>query len=439
MFKKTGKTRLRVGLLLISTTLASLTLLTSLTAQAEPRLIDKIVAVVGEEALMASELQQRIQQANEQIAERGIRPPPANILRQQVLDRLIVDTIQLQLAKQGGLRVDEQTLNETLAKIAQQNAMTLRQFSQAIEADGITFLEFREQIRQEMLISQVRQRRVGERIQVSEQEVDNYLTSPEALRQDGREFRVAHILISVPDNPSPEQVKQAQQRAEALKQTLDAGADFQEQAIAMSAADEAFSGGDLGWRSALALPSLFADRVPNLAVGGIAGPIRSASGFHIIKLLETRGGEEFLIDQTQARHLLLSPNAVRDEQATLAEILKLKQRIAKGERLATLARELSDDRGSKQSGGSLGWVSPGQMVPEFEAAMNELAVGEVSQPVESQFGWHLIEVEERRKSDMTDTLRRQQVRRILAERRFEEEVQNWLREIRDSTWVEIRS
>ena len=427
MLKKTYAVSLIAGLLF------------SLTLQAEPRLIDKIVAVVGEEALMESELQQRIQQANEQIVERGIRPPPANILRQQVLDRLIVDTIQLQLAKRGGLRIDDQTLNETLAKIAQQNNMTLRQFSQAIEADGLTFNEFREQIRHEMLISQVRQRRVGERIQVSEQEVDNYLTSPEALQQDGREFRVGHILISVPDNPSPEQIKLAQERAEALKAKLDAGADFQEQAIASSSADEAFSGGDLGWRSALALPSIFTDKVPKLPVGGVAGPIRSPSGFHIIKLLETRGGKQLFVDQTQARHLLLMPNAVRDEAATLAEIRKLKQRIEQGERLADLARELSDDRGSKQSGGSLGWVSPGQMVPEFEAAMNELTVGQVSQPVKSPFGWHLIEVEERRKSDMTDLMRRQQVRSILAERRFEEEVQNWLREIRDSTWVEIRS
>ncbi len=427
MLKKTYAVSLIAGLLF------------SLTLQAEPRLIDKIVAVVGEEALMESELQQRIQQANEQIAERGIRPPPADILRQQVLDRLIIDTIQLQLARRGGLRIDDQTLNETLAKIAQQNNMTLRQFSQAIEADGLTFNEFREQIRHEMLISQVRQRRVGERIQVSEQEVDNYLTSPEALQQDGREFRVGHILISVPDNPSPEQIKLAQERAEALKAKLDAGADFQEQAIASSSADEAFSGGDLGWRSALALPSIFTDKVPKLPVGGVAGPIRSPSGFHIIKLLETRGGKQLFVDQTQARHLLLMPNAVRDEAATLAEIRKLKQRIEQGESLADLARELSDDRGSKQSGGSLGWVSPGQMVPEFEAAMNELTVGQVSQPVKSPFGWHLIEVEERRKSDMTDLMRRQQVRSILAERRFEEEVQNWLREIRDSTWVEIRS
>lgn len=414
-------------------------LLISLAANAEPRLIDKIVAVVDEEALMESELQQRIQQANEQIAEQGIRPPPQKILRQQVLDRLIVDTIQLQLAAQGGLRVDDQSLNGTLAKIAQQNNMTLRQFSQAIEADGITFKEFREQIRHEMLISQVRQRRVGQRIQVNEQEVDNYLTSPEALEQDGREFRVGHILISISDNPSPEDVKRAQQRAEALKQKLDAGADFQEQAIASSAGDEAFSGGDLGWRSALALPSLFADQVPKLPRGGVAGPIRSPSGFHIIKLLETRGGEQLFVDQTQASHLLLMPNAVRDEQATLAEIRQLKQRLEEGEKLSALARELSDDRGSKQSGGSLGWVSPGQMVPEFEAAMDKLQIGEVSKPVQSQFGWHLIQVKERRKSDMTDQMRRQQVRRILSERRFEEEVQNWLREIRDSTWVEIRS
>lgn len=415
-----------------------LTLGWSWPAQAELLLLDRIVAVVDTEALMESELQQRIHQASEQILQRGLRPPPEDILRQQVLDRLIIDTIQLQLAQQGGLRIDDQTLNQTLSTIAQQNGLSLREFTQAVEEDGLSFNEFREQIRQEMLIAQIRQRRVGERIQVSDMEVDNYLTSPEALQQDGREFRVAHILIAVPDNPSPEEVSQAQQRAQELKARLDAGADFEEQALALSAADEAFSGGDLGWRSALALPSLFADRVPNMEVGSLAGPLRSPSGFHLIKLMQTRGGEQLLINQTLARHLLLMPNALRDDQASLAEIRQLKQRLDQGANLADLAKEYSDDRGSKQAGGSLGWVSPGQMVPEFEQAMDQLALGEISAPVRSQFGWHLIQVEQRRQSDMTTSARRNQVQRLLAERRFEDEVQNWLREIRDSTWVEIR-
>lgn len=406
---------------------------------AEPRLLDRVVAVVDKEALMESELQQRMQQVRAQIADRGLRVPPDQVLRQQVLDRLILDTIQLQLAQRAGMQIDEQTLNQTLTRIARQNDMNLRQFSQAIEADGMSFTAFREQIRQEMLISQVRQRRVGDRIQVSPQEIENYLASPEALEQEGREFRVGHILIPLADNPSPAQIADAQERAQALKKRLDAGEDFQELAVSSSAGDEAFSGGDLGWRTAAALPSLFADQVVRLSAGGMAGPIRSPSGFHLIKLLEVRGGNQHLVDQTRARHLLLTPNALRDEQATQQQIRELRQRISQGESLASLARELSDDRGSKQSGGSLGWVSPGQMVPAFEQAMNNLEPGEVSQPVQSQFGWHLIEVEERRKSDLTDALRRQQVRQLLSERRFEEEVQNWLREIRDSTWVEVRS
>jgi peptidyl-prolyl cis-trans isomerase SurA len=406
--------------------------------QAEPRLLDRVVAVVDREALMESELQQRIQQVRGQIAERGLRAPPEAVLRQQVLDRLILDTIQLQLARQAGMRIDDQTLNQTLTRIARQNQMDLRQFSQAIEADGMSFAAFREQIRQEMLIAQVRQRRVGDRIQISQQEIDNYLASPEALEQEGREFRVGHILVPVPDSPTPEQIARAQRRAEGLKQRLDAGEDFQELAVSSSAGDEAFSGGDLGWRAAAALPSLFADQVVRLPVGGMAGPIRSPSGFHLIKLLETRGGVQHLVEQTRARHLLLSPNALRDEQATLDLMNALQHRIHQGASLAELAREYSDDRGSKQSGGSLGWVSPGQMVPVFEQAMNALAIGEVSEPVQSQFGWHLIQVEERRRSDLTDSLRRQQVRQLLSERRFEEEVQNWLREIRDSTWVEVR-
>lgn len=405
---------------------------------AEQRLIDRVVAVVGEEALMESELQDRMQLVRSQIADRGLRVPPDEVLREQVMERLVIDTIQLQLAEQGGLRIDEQTLTGTIDRIARQNNMDRAQFRRAIESDGMTFTAFREQIRQEMLISQVRQRQVGQRIQVSQQEIDNYLSSPEAMEEEGREFRVGHILIPVPDSPSPEQVASAQEKAKELLDAIRGGESFQEIAVSASAGDQAFSGGDLGWRTALALPSLFADQVVTLQAGETAGPIRSPSGFHLIQLLETRGGSEHLVEQTRARHLLLTPNALRDEEATQALIQQMRQRIQEGESLAALAREHSDDRATRQSGGNLGWVSPGQMVPAFEEAMRELEPGEISAPVQSRFGWHLIEVEDRRQSDVTDSMRRQQVQQLLSERRFEEEVQNWLREIRDSTWVEIR-
>ncbi|WP_404417290.1 peptidylprolyl isomerase [Marinospirillum sp.] len=418
--------------------LGLLLLLGSAQLLAEQRLLDRVVAVVGEEALMESELQDRMQMVRSQIADRGLQVPPDDVLREQVMERLVIDTIQLQLAEEGGLRIDEQTLSGTIDRIARQNEMTRDQFRRAIENDGMTFAAFREQIRQEMLISQVRQRQVGQRIQVSQQEIDNYLSSPEALEEEGREFRVGHILIPVPDSPSPEEVARAQEKAEELLNKIRKEKNFQEVAVSASAGDQAFSGGDLGWRTALALPSLFADRVVTLKEGEIAGPIRSPSGFHLIQLLETRGGSEQLVEQTRARHLLLTPNALRDEEATQALILQMRQRIQEGESLATLASEHSDDRASRQSGGDLGWVSPGQMVPAFEKAMQELEPGEVSQPVQSRFGWHLIEVEERRQADVTDSTRRQQVQQLLSERRFEEEVQNWLREIRDSTWVEIR-
>jgi len=418
--------------------LSLLLLLGSTQLLAEPRLLDRVVAVVGEEALMESELQERMQLVRSQIAERGLRVPPDEVLREQVMERLVIDTIQLQLATEGGLRIDEQTLTGTIDRIARQNNMDRAQFRRAIESEGTSFTAFREQIRQEMLISQVRQRQVGQRIQISQQEIDNYLSSPEALEEEGREFRVGHILIPVPDSPSPEQVATAQEKAEELLAEIRAGESFQELAVSASAGDQAFSGGDLGWRTALALPSLFADRVVTLDVGETAGPIRSPSGFHLIQLLETRGGSEHLVEQTRARHLLLTPNALRDEETTQALILQMRQRIQDGESLADLAREYSDDRASRQSGGNLGWVSPGQMVPAFEEAMQELEPGEISQPVQSRFGWHLIEVQERRQSDVTDSMRRQQVQQLLSERRFEEEVQNWLREIRDSTWVDIR-
>lgn len=418
--------------------LACYLLLISPSLLAEPRLLDRVVAVVGEEALMETELQERMQLVGSQIAERGLRVPPDEVLRNQVMERLVIDTIQLQLADQAGLRIDEQTLAGTLDRIARQNNMNLAQFRRAIESEGTRFDAFREQIRQEMLISQVRQRRVGQRIQISEQEIDNYLASPEALEEEGREFRVAHILISVPDSPSPDEVAAAQDKAEELLTEIRAGENFQELAISASAGDQAFSGGDLGWRSALSLPSVFADRVVTLQEGEVAGPIRSPSGFHLIQLLETRGGSEHLIEQTKARHLLLTPNALRDEEATQALILQMRERIQEGESLASLAREHSDDRATRQSGGRLGWVSPGQMDPAFEEALEQLEQDEVSQPVQTRFGWHLIQVEDRRQSDLTASMRRQQVRQLLSERRFEEEVQNWLREIRDSTWVEIR-
>lgn len=406
--------------------------------QAEPRLLDRIVAVVGSEAVMESELQQRLEQVRMQLNERGVRLPPADQLRQQVLDRLILDTIQLQQARQAGMRIDDQTLNATLNRIAQQNGLDLRSFSRQIEAEGLDFAQFREQIRQEMLIGQLRQRRVGERIQVSEQEINHYLSSPEAMEREGREFRVGHILLPLPENPTPEQTSQAFARAEALLERLNAGEDFQTLAVSSSSGDQALRGGDLGWRSALALPSLFADQVVTLRPGQNAGPFRSPSGVHLIQLLETRGGAQHLVQQTRARHLLVAVNALRDDAQAQAEARALHERIQAGESLAALARQYSDDPGSRQSGGELGWVSPGQMVPEFEQAMQQLAVGEVSQPVRSAFGWHVIQVEARQEADMTASHRRQQVRQLLAERRFEEEVEQWLREIRSTTWVEVR-
>ncbi|WP_114418114.1 peptidylprolyl isomerase [Marinospirillum perlucidum] len=413
-------------------------LLVAAPLSAEPRLLDRVIAVVGEEALMQSELEQRMRLVRSQISERGLGVPPDDVLRDQVLERLVLETIQLQLADQMGLRIDEQTLNATLDRIAQQNNLSREAFRRAVEADGMSFSAFREQIRQEMLISQVRQRQVGSRVQISPQEVDNYLSSPEALEESGLEFRVGHILIPVPEDPSPEQIAAAEDQAQALLARVRRGEDFQELAVSASAGDQAFSGGDLGWRSALALPSLFADQVVTLDVGETAGPLRSPSGFHLIQLLETRGENKQLVEQTRARHLLLTPNALRSPSETRQLIEDLYQRIQAGESLTDLAREYSDDKASQQSGGDLGWVSPGQMVPAFEAAMLALQPGQVSRPVQSRFGWHLIEVEDKRQSDQTANLRRQQVRQLLSERRFEEEVQNWLREIRANTWVEIR-
>lgn len=433
------RTKLFPPLLLLS--LLALSLLASnvsLAAAKKPVLLDKVVAVVDKEALMLSDLNLRLNQFKEQLKQRGISLPSDETLRQQVLERLIIETIQLQIAKKTGLQIDDQSLNQALARIANQEGLTLEEFRQAIESEGLVFSQFREEIRQEMLIGQVRQRQLGQRLEVSELEIDNYLSSPQALAEDGREFRLGHLLVSLPANPSPEDINQAEDKAKQILERLEAGADFQQEVISSSSSDTALTGGDLGWRKAVALPSLFADQVPNMQVNSLLGPLRSPSGFHLIKLLEVRGGKQQLVEQTHARHLLLSPNAIRDEQATQELINQLKAKLDAGASFIELAKEHTDDKSNKHSGGDLHWVSPGQMVPEFEQAMNQLKVGEISAPVKTQFGWHLIKVEAKRQEDMTLSLKRNEVRQLLASRKFEEEVENWLREIRADTWVEIK-
>ncbi|WP_043527946.1 peptidylprolyl isomerase [Litchfieldella xinjiangensis] len=413
----------------------AVTPLASLAQTLQP--LDRIVAVVNQGAIMASELEQRVEQAGSQLAGRGIERPQDQALRSQVLDRMIIEEIQLQKAEQANLSVDDTELNRTVRGIAESNDMTLEQFADALEAQGLSLAGVREEVRRELLIRELQQRRVASRVNVTDREVDRYLE-----QQGGNgnaRYRLGHILISLPQSPSSAEVNEAQAQAQALAQQLQAGADFAELAASESDGGQALEGGDLGWRSQGELPSIFADVVPRLEVGEVSEPLRSTSGFHLVKLVEREGGaQQATIREHQARHILIETNPNRDDQRAEALAEQVRQRLVNGENFAALAQEFSDDRGSALNGGELGWVRPGQTVPAFEEAMTSLAPGEISQPVRSRFGYHIIVVDERREQDVTREAQRSQVRDTLFQRKVNDELEIWLQEIRAEAFVEKR-
>ncbi len=399
--------------------------------------LNRIVASVNDDVVLASELKKREAMVTSQLQQQQAQLPSREALRKQVLDRLILENLQLQMANRSGIRIDDETLNNNLRKMAKQNNMSLSEFREVLEQDGYEYVAFREQFRNQITINRIRQQMVDNRIEVSEQEVDNLLATASSVNNQNREYRLAHILVSIPEAASPEQVQAAKERTQDILNRLRGGADFVQTAAAESDGQQALEGGDLGWRKNSQLPSFFADVAVDLKQGELSGPLRSPSGFHIVKLVDTRGGEErHLIKQTRARHILLRPDALVPEKQVQTRITQLRERIAQGEDFAVLARANSQDPGSGSNGGDLGWVTPGQMVPEFEQAMDELEPGETSEPVKSRFGWHLIQVQERREQDDTEEHRRTSARDSIRLRKTEEELQIWLRRLRDESYVE---
>lgn len=418
--------------------LAALLLFVAGSAAAEVRELDRVVAVVDDDVVMATELVDRLRFVEAQFEANGMELPPRDALMSQLLERLILDSLQMQMGARAGVRISDEELTAAVASIAEGNNMTLDTFQQALAQDGMTYREFREQIRREMIISRVQQNRVNDRIYISPQELRNFLDSPVGRSATADDFRVGHILLAVDDAAEPEAARAAATTAEEIVAELRDGADFAQMAVAHSADQRALEGGDLGWRKAGQLPSLFADAVLEASVGEVLDPIRSSSGLHIVKLLEKRGASNTMVQQTRARHILVQPSEIRSDAEAEAIINDIRARIENGVSFADLARDLSDDPGSALSGGDLGWVMPGQMVPAFEERMADARVGEVSDPFKSRFGWHILEVLERRDQDMSDEFRERQAMRILRDRRFDEELQAWLREIRDEAYVEVR-
>lgn len=413
-------------------------LLFSAAVQAGNQSLDRIVAVVDDDVVLNSELTQRVSDIKKQLAQNHTPSPPDQILHDQVLERLILESIQLQMADRMGIRIDDTALNEAIGNIARQNGMTTEQFQQATSQEGITFTRVREQIRHEMIISQLRQKRVGSRIQISEQDIKNFFASETAKKEMAADYRLSHILVSLPENPTEEQRKQAEQKALDVYKQASAGGDFKELAIHYSEAQNALEGGDLGWRPAAQLPTLFADVVVNMHKNDVSKPISSPSGFHIIKVTDMRGGTEHVVPQTLVRHILIKPNEIRTPVAAKQLVFEIKSRIEKGEKFEELAKTYSDDPGSARNGGDLGWTNPGTMVQQFEATMNKLSVNQISEPFETQFGWHILQVQGRRNQDMSEEFRNNQARNILFKRKFEEELDSWLREIRQEAYVDIK-
>ena len=400
--------------------------------------VDKIVAVVNDDVITNTELENRLHAIKEQLKNQSAPLPPDAALRKQVLDRMILASLQLQLADHNGIRVDDDTLNRTIERIAQDNKLTLTEFRSVLEKEGYDFATFREDIRREILISRVQQRQVSDRIMVTEQEIDNFLAKQRAQGNTGTEYHLAHILIAVPDAASAERIQAARQRAEDILTKLQGGANFQETAIAVSDGQQALQGGDLGWRKAGELPTLFVDEVLRMKTGDTSDLIRSPSGFHIIKLLGKRNNQRHIVTQTHARHILIRTDELTSDQAAKTRLDDIRQRIENGDDFGALARKYSNDTATASNGGDLGWVNPGDMVPRFEAQIDKLATGEISKPFKTGFGWHIVQVLERRRHDDTDAFLRSQAREAIRQRKTEEELQSWLARLRDDAYVENR-
>ncbi|MGZ8096711.1 MAG: peptidylprolyl isomerase, partial [Methylosarcina sp.] len=364
--------------------------------------------------------------------------PPRFVLRKQVLEKMIIDKLQRQLAEKAGVTVGEEMLNRSVGEIARRNNMDVQEFRIELERQGMTYESFLENVRNEIIINELRGREIGGRIKVTDQEIQHYLETQDQVGTEAEQYHLGHILIAVKEGASSSEIQQASSKAESLVTRLRAGEDFTQAAISDSDDGNALKGGDLGWRSMGDVPTLFVDNVKIMATGDIAGPIRSPSGYHIIKMLEKKGAMDHqMVTKTKVRHILIKTNELIDDNEARNRLLALKERISNGEDFSALARSHSDDKGSALKGGSLDWVGPGDLVKPFEEAMGKLSIKEISEPVQTQFGWHLIQVLGRENKDNSVEYRKNMARDAIRKRKIEEETELWLRRLRDEAFVEI--
>lgn len=436
---------------LIATLLVSSLLTTASIAKAQekskqqPVLVDTIIAVVNSEVITLKELEDRLKLIERRMQREKIQMPARDVLKGQLLERMIVNRAQIQLAKESGIRVDDIMLDRSVARIAEQNNLSIQNFRDQLEKDGIPFSRFREEIREEITLQRLREKEVDNKLQISESEIDNFLAASAGKTQGAEdEINIAHILVRVPENASAQQIADRRQRAETAMAQLKSGSDFAKIAASFSDASDAMAGGLIGWRSQSRLPQLYVEVTEKLAPNEISAVVRSANGFHILKLLGKRSASEVqsggarMVQQTKARHILIKVNQVVPASEAKRKLTELKTRLNnKAAKFEDLAKLYSNDL-SASKGGDLGWVYPGDTVPEFERAMNALQPGQVSEPVESPFGYHLIQVVERKTEEISRERLRLTARQALRDRKLEEAYEDWLRQLRDRAYVEYR-
>lgn len=415
-------------------------LLAALPARSETEELDKVIAIVGKDVVLQSELQERTQAVMQRLRENGNQQqlPSEAELRDQILDQLVLERLQMEMGRRFGIEVSEQQVDQTIQRILRNNQMNEAQLEAELAQQGQSMAGFRDQIHRELWVNEIQRAIVNSRIDVNERDIESFLASTDGKFATAPDYHLGHILLSVDNDAKEAKVEEIKRKAESIRQELIDGADFSQMAITHSNDARALEGGDMGWRKLEQLPNLFADVVGELAEGDVSEPIRSGAGFHILKVHETRGGGKQIVEQTKARHILIKTSEILNDQQAEAKLSELRQRALEGEDFAQLAREHSEDTGSMLQGGDLGWTNPGQMVPSFDQTMQETPVGEISEPFKSRFGWHILIVEDRREQDLSDLVLRNQAANMLRERRFDEELQSWLAEIRDEIYVEIK-
>ena len=401
-------------------------------------LIDRVVAVVDSGVIMESQLNSRVEEILIRLKNDKAELPPLNLLEEQVLDRLIIEEIQLQLADRAGIKISDSELNQTLSRVSSQNNLSLEEFRLKLEAEGTSYKSFRDTIKKELIIQRVQRGKVGAKIDISEQELENFINSEEGRTQLAEQYNVQHILLSVKSGLSEIEIEAIENEAVSLLERLENGESFEKLAASYSAGQKALEGGFLGWKTSAELPSLFAEVVSGLTVGEVAQPVRSGAGFHILKLTDKRGNTVKFLDQTLARHILVQPSEIRTENQAEVLINDIYKRLKEGEDFKQLARQFSEDPGSKMDGGELGWSNPGDYDPAFEMTLNATEIGQLSEPIKSSFGWHIIEVMDRRNEDVSQEEQKNRAYQIIFKRKFDQELQSTLIELRAEAYVDIK-